>query len=527
MLHIEGIRLSPDESEDLLVSRAAERLRVPQGAIELLNITRRSVDAREDVRITYSVNVKVKSENKILSRVRSQGVALADKKKYSPPSSSPAFTNPPIVVGAGPAGLFCALTLAKAGAGPILLERGQSVEQRREDVAFFWKTGLLNKSSNVQFGEGGAGTFSDGKLSTGTHDPRNRYILEQLVFHGAPPEILIDARPHIGTDKLFGVLQNIRADLKASGCDMRYGAQLDNLDIRDGKICGAGVLSCCAGGAIPTENVVLAVGHSARDTFEMLHRLGVPMEQKPFAVGVRIEHLQRDIDMAQYKKYAGHPTLPVSSYKLSCHLGSGRSAFSFCVCPGGQVVAAASEDGRLVTNGMSDYARSGENINGGLLVGIRPEDFGSDSPLAGVEFQRRLEEAAFRLGGGGFAAPAQRVGDFLAGRPSQGAGKVVPTYRPAVRWTDLHECLPDFICNTIAGALPIFNERIAGFSDGDAVLTAVETRSSSPVRIIRDETFQSPVRGLYPCGEGAGYAGGIMSAAADGIRCAERILGGG
>jgi uncharacterized FAD-dependent dehydrogenase len=526
MLHIEGIRLTPDEGENLLVPKAAELLRVPPQAIELLNITRKSVDAREDVRITYCVNVKVKSENKILARVRSRGVTVAEKKRYSPPASSPAFEHPPVVVGAGPAGLFCALTLAKAGARPILLERGQGVVQRRQDVEFFWKTGLLNKSSNVQFGEGGAGTFSDGKLSTGTHDARNRYILEQLVLHGAPPEILVDAKPHIGTDRLIAVLENIRADLAASGCDMRCGAKMESLDIRGGAVRGVNVLSCCSGGALPAEHVVLAVGHSARDTFETLYRLGVPMEAKRFAVGVRIEHLQRDIDAAQYKKYAGHPALPASSYKLACHLENGRSAFSFCVCPGGQVVAAASEDGRLVTNGMSEYARDGENINGGLLVGVGPEDFGSDSPLAGMEFQRRLEEAAFRLGGGGFAAPVQRVGDFLAGRPSSGPGKVVPTYRPSVRWTDLRGCLPDFICDTIAGALPIFNARIAGFADGDAVMTAVETRSSSPVQITRGDTLQSSVRGLYPCGEGAGYAGGIMSAAADGIRCAEKILEG-
>ncbi len=384
--------------------------------------------------------------------------------------------------------------------------------------------GLLSPASNVQFGEGGAGTFSDGKLNTGTHDPRNRWILEQLVQHGAPPEILIDAKPHMGTDRLFSVLQSIRGELLSLGCDIRYGQRLSDLHLENGRVRGVHTASC-SDGYIETDAVVLALGHSARDTFEMLQRRGVPMEQKPFAVGVRIEHRQADIDLAQYKQYAGHPALPPTSYKLSCRTGAGRGVFSFCVCPGGQVVAAASEQGRLVTNGMSEYARDQENINGGFLVGVGPGDFESGDPLAGIAFQRQLEEAAYRAGGGNFIAPAQRVEDFLLHRSSTGPGKVRPSYRPGVRWTDLHSCLPPFLTDALEEALPLLGRRIPGYDDGDAVLTAVESRSSSPVRMIRDpETCQSPIAGLYPCGEGAGWAGGIMSAAADGIRCAEKLL---
>ena len=524
MLRIDDIRLLPGEDETVLAERAAEKLRLPVSALESLRVVRRSVDARKGVFLVYSVHVKVRSEEKVLKKCRDKHVSKVVKQSYAPQLPPYTGAHRPVVVGAGPAGLFCALLLARAGAKPILLERGAPVEQRKEDVEFFWRTGLLSPASNVQFGEGGAGTFSDGKLNTGTHDPRNRWILEQLVQHGAPPDILIDAKPHVGTDKLFFVLQSIRAELLSLGCDIRYGQRLSDLQIENGRVTGVHTISC-SDGFIETDAVVLALGHSARDTFEMLQRRGVPMEQKPFAVGVRIEHRQADIDMAQYKQYAGHPALPPTSYKLSCHTGAGRGVFSFCVCPGGQVVAAASEQGRLVTNGMSEYARDRENINGGFLVGVGPGDFESEDPLAGVAFQRKLEEAAYRAGGGNFTAPAQRVEDFLLHRPSTGPGKVLPSYRPGVRWTDLHDCLPAFLTDALEEALPILGQRIAGYDDGDAVLTAVESRSSSPVRIVRDsETLQSPIAGLYPCGEGAGYAGGIMSAAADGIRCAEKLL---
>lgn len=524
MLRIDEIRLRPGEDESVLPERAAARLHLPIQALNHFRIVRRSVDARKEVSLVYSVQLQVHGEEKVLRRCRDKHISKAVRTRYTPSTVSYRGTHRPVIVGAGPAGLFCALALSRAGARPILLERGAPVEQRREDVAFFWKTGLLSPASNVQFGEGGAGTFSDGKLNTGTHDARNRYILEQLVRFGAPEEILIDAKPHVGTDKLYFVLQNIRQELLSLGCDIRFGQRLSELELKDGRVRGVHTVSC-SDGFIDTDTLVLAIGHSARDTFELLARRGIPMEQKPFAVGVRIEHRQRDIDMAQYGRYAGHPALPPTSYKLSCHTSGGRGVFSFCVCPGGAVVAAASEQGRVVTNGMSEYARDGGNINGGFLVGVGPQDFGSGDPLAGVAFQRRLEEAAYRLGGGNFIAPAQRVEDFLARRPSAGPGTVLPTYRPGVRWTDLHQCLPPFLTEALEEALPALGRRVAGYDAPDAVLTAVESRSSSPVRILRDAgSYQSPIAGLYPCGEGAGYAGGILSAAADGLRCAEKIL---
>ena len=378
--------------------------------------------------------------------------------------------------------------------------------------------------ASIQFGEGGAGAFSDGKLNTGTRDPRHRFILETLVSCGAPEDILIDAKPHVGTDYLHTVLVNLRRRLLELGTDIRFESRLADLDIRDGALRGITAEGPEGVYTLPCSHLLLCPGHSARDTFAMLHKRGVPMEAKPFAVGVRIEHRQADCDAAQYRQYAGHPGLPASTYKLSCHLPGGRAAYSFCVCPGGEVVAAASEAERVVTNGMSEFARDKENINGGLLVNVTPEDYGgAEDPLAGIAFQRKLESAAYALGGGDYRAPAQRVGDFLAGRPSVGPGRVHPSYRPGVTWTDLRRCLPPFVADTIAGALPLLGQKLRGYDDPDAVLTAVESRSSSPVRIPRDGTCQSSLRGLYPCGEGAGYAGGILSAAADGMHCAEQL----
>ncbi len=524
MLKIEGLKLAPGEAAEALRGKAAAALRMRPDEIRELRVLRRSIDAREDVSFRYSVTVRVNGEEKALRRARGKGVSLYAPAYYEfPPMIRPPQTRP-VVVGAGPAGLFAALVLARCGARPILLERGECVERRRRDVADFWATGRLNERSNVQFGEGGAGTFSDGKLNTGTRDVRHRCILETFAALGASEDILIDAKPHIGTDRLFTVLQNLRRELLLLGTDIRFSHRLIGLEQRDGRLCALRVEADGEAYTLPAEHAVLAVGHSARDTFEMLLAAGIAMEPKSFAVGVRIEHRQRDMDARQYRQHAGSPALPPSTYKLSVHTAEGRGVFSFCVCPGGQVVAAASEAGRVVTNGMSELARDGENINGGLLVSVVPEDFGGSGALAGVAFQRRLEEAAFALGGGGFAAPAQTVGDFLAHRPSSGPGSVLPTYRPAVRWCDLHECLPDFICQALEEALPALDGKLRGFAADDAVLTAVETRSSSPVRILRDKNFQSGLRGLYPCGEGAGYAGGILSAAADGMRCAEQII---
>ena len=508
-----------------LAAEAARLLRAREKDILSLRVLRRSVDAREEVRLVYTVEVSLREESAALRRTRSRKVSRSQPAPaYIPPSPLPAPETPPVVVGAGPAGLFAALVLARAGLRPILLERGRPVERRKADVERFWATGELDLTSNVQFGEGGAGAFSDGKLNTGTRDPRHRFILETLVSCGAPGDILIDAKPHVGTDYLHIALVNLRRQLLELGADIRFESRLTDLDIRDGALAGISVEGPEGPYTLPCARLVLCPGHSARDTFAMLHERGVAMEAKPFAVGLRIEHLQSDCDAAQYRQYAGHPGLPASTYKLSCHLPGGRAAYSFCVCPGGQVVAAASEDYRVVTNGMSEFARDRENINGGLLVNVTPEDYGGErDPLAGIAFQRKLESAAYALGGGGYRAPAQRVGDFLAGRPSTGPGRVAPSYRPGVTWTDLRQCLPDFVADTIAEALPLLGRRLQGYDHPDAVLTAVESRSSSPVRIPRDGTYQSSLRGLYPCGEGAGYAGGILSAAADGMRCAEQL----
>mgnify|MGYP000388300961 FL=1 len=525
MLRIDNLKFPVGASEEELRAACAHALRVSVEALVSVRLLRRSIDAREGVRLVCAAAVEVRNEAGVLKRCKNKNVQPYAPKKYMPPAPVSAPAVSPVVIGAGPAGLFCALLLARCGARPVLLERGRAVEQRKRDVDRFWHTGELDLTSNVQFGEGGAGAFSDGKLNTGTKDERHGYILEEFVRFGASEDILVDAKPHVGTDRLYIVLQNLRREIIDRGGEVRFSHTLTDIDIDGGSVRALRVSSPEGDYVLPARHVVLAPGHSARDTFAMLRERGVPMEPKPFAVGVRIEHRQRDMDAAQYKAAAGTPGLPPTSYKLSCHTKEGRGVFSFCVCPGGEVVAAASEEGRVVTNGMSEFARDGVNINGGLLVSVTPEDFPSGDTLAGVQFQRALEDAAYRLGGGGYRAPAQRVEDFLAHRPSTGAGNVAPTYRPDVTWCDLHDCLPPFVCEALEEGIPMLGRKLKGFDSPDAVLTAVETRSSSPVRIVRDNlSFQSALRGLYPCGEGAGYAGGIMSAAADGLRVAEKIL---
>ena len=420
----------------------------------------------------------------------------------------------------GGLGIYLAFMAAMAA---VLLMVEVDAEVRQEMVTHFWRTGELDTECNVQFGEGGAGAFSDGKLNTGTRDVRHRFILEEMAAAGAPETILYDAKPHVGTDYLHVMLQNLRRELVALGTDIRFGHKLTGLQTEDGHLTALTVTGPQGAYTLPCRRCILALGHSARDTVEALYAAGVPMEAKPFAMGVRIEHRQAAMDAQQYKAMAGHPGLPASTYKLACHVGD-RGVFSFCVCPGGQVVAAASEAGRAVTNGMSEYARDRENINGGLLVSVTPDDFPSPHPLAGYALQRALEANAYALGGGDYVAPAQRVEDFLLHRPSSGPGEVIPSYTRGVKWCDLHDCLPPWMTESLEAALPLLDGKLPGFADPDAVLTAVESRSSSPVRMPRGEDYQSTLRGLFPCGEGAGYAGGILSAAADGMRCAEQLL---
>ena len=536
MIRINQLKMPLGHDRAGLLEKAARVLRVPSGEIEKLTIVKQSVDARKkpDIWYSYVVDIGIRQaglqkEEKLVRRLKDRNVSVRKETPYRlPEPGTNLMASRPVIIGTGPAGLFCGLMLARKGYMPILLERGEDVDARTDRVARFWETGQLNPSSNVQFGEGGAGTFSDGKLNTLVKDTsgRNREVLRILTEFGGDPSILYVNKPHIGTDILRQVVKTIRQELISLGCDVRFGSCLTGLEHRGGQLSGIWVEGPEGRYRLDCDALVLAPGHSARDTFRMLEQEGVPMEQKSFAIGVRIEHKQKLISQAQYGPFWDQ--LPPTDYKLACHLPNGRSAFTFCVCPGGQVVASASEPGQLVTNGMSYRSRDGENINGGFLVGVGPEDFqtfGAD-PLAGVRFQEQWERAAFQAGGGGFMAPAQRVEDFLAKRASQGPGEVRPTYQPGVTWTTLEDCLPDYVTDTLRGALPVLDRKLHGFAHPDGVLTGVETRSSSPVRIVRDETYQSNLRGLYPCGEGAGYAGGIVSAAVDGIRVAEAVARG-
>ncbi len=526
MLQVTNIRLAVDGTRSQLLARTARLLGVRQEDIKSLALTRQSIDARkkDDVHLVCAVKVEVSNEAAVLRR-RPKGVTLWEDQPYVLPVTGRTSSLPPVVVGMGPAGLFAALTLAQAGLKPIVLERGRDVDRRSADVEHFWQTGELSPISNVQFGEGGAGTFSDGKLTTGINDPRISHVFDTFVQYGAPQDITWSHKPHIGTDVLRHVVKAMREEIVRLGGQVRFEHQLIGLRSQGGQL--SAVTIACADGnyELPCDALVLAPGHSARDTFRTLYDSGLPMERKNFAIGVRIEHSQEAVSRAQFGE--SWDKLPAADYKLACHLPGGRSAFTFCVCPGGQVVAAASEEGQVVTNGMSLRARDGENINGGFLVGVSPADFGSDHPLAGVAFQEKWEQAAWRRGGGNCLAPAQLVGDFLSGKPSDGPGPILPTYRPGVAWGELDGVLPGYVLDTLKEALPVFARKLKGFDDPNAVLTGVETRSSSPVRILRDETLQSPaLRGLYPCGEGAGYAGGITSAAVDGIKVAEAIIAG-
>lgn len=527
MIRVSNISLELKEDFSHLGEKLSKILKISPSLISDISIARQSVDARKKNQIHYTLTVDVslhdpKVESKLLKNPPSKQISKVKSQTYHfPPVER--IPKAPVIVGMGPSGLMSALFLARAGIPSVVLERGEPVEKRSQTVETFLKTGILNEESNIQFGEGGAGTFSDGKLTTGTKDERQITLLQVLVDAGAPPDILYQHKPHIGTDILRDVVKNIRNELIDRGCDIRFGHKVVDFLIEGDQITGLTVESEGNPYDLVASDVVLATGHSARDIFTKLHEKTVPLECKNFAIGVRIEHLQSDMGLAQYGEM--WQSLPPTDYKLACHLPSGRSAFSFCVCPGGEVVSATSKEGHLVTNGMSYRARDSLNINGGLLVGVSKEDFKEvGHPLSGMYFQEHWEKIAFTQGGGNYAAPCQLVGDFLAKRPSQGCGDIRPSYLPTVNYGEIDGSLPIPVVDALRESLPLLGEKIKGFDKPDAVFTGIETRSSSPVRILRDESFQSTLQGLYPCGEGAGYAGGIMSAGVDGIRIAEAMV---
>ena len=529
MLRINELALGVGEPVENLKKAAAEVIGVKPDDFTSFEISKESIDSRKrnNIKMIYSVDIELESgEQEIAARFPIHKVLFKERYQYVIPPVKRTSKLRPVIIGFGPAGMLCGLILAKCGLNPIILERGNDVETRTKDVIDFWTHRRLNTNSNVQFGEGGAGTFSDGKLTTGIKDSRCREVFNQLYLHGAPEEILYSGRPHIGTDKLGKVVKNIREDIISMGGEVRFGCQMTDIIVVNNFIHGLTYRDAKGSETdLETDCIVLCTGHSARDTVEMLYKKGVNMQQKAFSVGTRIEHPQELINKAQYGNMWNNPVLGAADYKLSNHPLHGRGGYTFCMCPGGTVVAASSEEGGMVTNGMSEYARDGENANTAILVGIEPTYFEDDHPLSGFAFQRQIERAGFEFGGSDYTAPAQLVGDFLNGRPSKKQGAVNPTCPTGVSFTDIRNVLPECVTTTIYDAIVAFDKKLRGYALPDAVLTFPESRSSSPVRILRDEFFQTNIRGLYPCGEGAGYAGGIVSAAVDGMKCAEAVLG--
>ncbi|MGN0518268.1 MAG: NAD(P)/FAD-dependent oxidoreductase [Acutalibacteraceae bacterium] len=529
MIRLTDIKMPLNYTPDLLCKTIAAILRIDKQCITDIKLFKRSIDARKKNDIYFNITADIsldRNEKSVISRCKSSKATITEPYSYSYPKVNTPMRTRPIIAGAGPAGLFCALILAKCGCMPIIVERGKNVDERTKDVANFWKSGQLNTSSNVQFGEGGAGTFSDGKLNTGTKDIRSRAVLEEFVHCGAPEEILYNAKPHIGTDKLKPTIKNLRKKIISLGGEFLFETQLTDITVNNGKLTAV-KLKKSDGNTLEleTESLILAIGHSARDTFEMLYGKGAAIQAKPFSVGARIEHPRELIDKSQYGNFAGNKNLGAADYKLAVHLSNGRGVYTFCMCPGGVVVSAASESGRVCTNGMSEFARNAPNSNSALLVSVNPEDFGSNEPLAGMYLQRDIEEKAFIAGGGDYCAPVQRVEDFLKEQKSTHIGNVKPSYLPGVQPGDLDLCLPRFVTNGMREGIAMLDKKLNGFALPGALLTGAETRSSSPIRILRNENMQSiNISGLYPCGEGAGYAGGIVSAAVDGVRCAEACI---